>query len=935
MQGYPSPFDALKRPPLGSSSTASYSETFYFQLRQNQDGESELHTVSEKNAPVTPDYRAYSGPKRDLLKTLAAIKESASAALDWGADGTLTDNFPLRQHPALLGLMARCDNTVDTDLKPIRFESTEATLALLVEPTADASEFESRYTLQYPSRGTIPLASPEFITDSYLREGSTLHRLAPQTRAPQFASLFSGRVPHSLIDSFLTLFVSNCPAIPIRFQGYTYVTGDPIPAVPALVFREVDADSTLHLNISEKLPNLPIDFVRDYEISRIAHLDPDNHVLRVSEVTFETAHKVRAELLKQLARLSRSLKTESSFLVEEYGEYFLGADLARNFLTQQLASIAGQFALFGAEKLKKYKITHSKPKLRLSLGSGIDFLEGNGEIEIDGENIPLLDALQQYRKNAYIQLSDGNQAVLDPSYIAQLERIFKKRKNGLRISFFDLPLIEELMEDSAAAQLPPSRSIFQGFNTLQDRRAPLPRFQGQLRPYQNAGVKWLDYLHEHKLGGCLADDMGLGKTVQAIALLTGIYPKAKSPTLIAMPRSLLFNWARELATFAPSLKAHIHYATGRDWEQARQNQIILTTYGTLRSDVAAIAQTQLHAVILDESQAIKNLQTQTAQAALALKAKFRLALSGTPVENNLGELYTLFRFLNPAMFNSQAEFERDYATPIQKQNDTEAAHELRKKTYPFILRRLKGDVLKDLPPKVEQILYVEMGKEQKAHYEQRRRFYQDIIRGEIKKHGVAKSQFVILEAMLELRQIASVPESKTDGRIVSAKRERLIDALEEAVANGRKCLVFSNFLAGIELAGEALNERSIPYVSMTGTTSNREALVERFQNDNTVKAFVMTLKTGGVGLNLTAADTVFILDPWWNTSAESQAVDRAHRIGQLNTVFTYRLIARDTIEEKIMLLQQQKKDIVDQIVTADSGAFKSLTETDIDLLFKA
>lgn len=456
-----------------------------------------------------------------------------------------------------------------------------------------------------------------------------------------------------------------------------------------------------------------------------------------------------------------------------------------------------------------------------------------------------------------------------------------------------------------------------------------------MRPYQREGLQWLDYLHTHKLGGCLADDMGLGKTIQAIALLTRIYPKVKAPSLLVMPRSLVFNWSREFERFAPSLKIATHYGTGRDWKKSLKAQIILTTYGTLRADIETIVSTKFHAVILDESQAIKNSQAQTTQAALALKAQFRLALSGTPIENNLGELFALFRFLNPAMFRNQSEFDRDYGTPIQKKDDQAAADELRRKIFPFILRRLKGDVLKDLPPKVEQTLYVDMGTEQKAHYENRRNFYQQVIRKEIDTHGLAKSQFAILEALLELRQIASVPESKTDGRIQSAKSERLLEALEEATSNGHKCLVFTNFLAGLEQISTALQTRGISHLSMTGATSNRQELVERFQNDTSIKAFIMTLKTGGVGLNLTAADTVFIFDPWWNTSAESQAVDRAHRMGQKNTVFTYRLIAKDSIEEKIQQLQQQKKQLVDQIVTTDGESFKQLSESDINTLFNA
>ena len=614
--------------------------------------------------------------------------------------------------------------------------------------------------------------------------------------------------------------------------------------------------------------------------------------------------------------------------------FLLGPGLAREFLVGHLGELTQRFALFGAEKLRGYKIVHRQPKLRLNLGHGIDFLEGNGDLDFEGERIPLLDALRQYRKNKLITLADGNQAVMDPGFMARLERLFKKAGSGVRISFFDLPLVEDLLDESeASAALPKSREIFRGFNLLAKRPVPMSRFCGKLRPYQTAGVQWLDYLHEHRLGGCLADDMGLGKTVQAIALLSQLYPAVKAPSLLVMPRSLLFNWSRELETFAPGLSFYTFHAGGRDWQAAASSQVILTTYGTLRADIETISQTSFHAVLLDESQAIKNSQTQTAKAAFLLKAEFRLALSGTPVENNLGELHALFRFLNPGMFLGRTEFERDYVQPIQKENDPAAARELRRKIYPFILRRLKAEVLKELPPKVEQVLYVEMGEEQKAYYHQRRRFFQEWVRGEIGRNGLAGSQLVVLEALLELRQIATVPESKTDGAVVSAKRERLLEALEEVLANGRKCLVFSNFLAGVEQVCEMLDEQGIPHVRMTGATVNRQELVETFQNDPRVKVFVMSLKTGGVGLNLTAADTVFLLDPWWNTAAETQAVDRTHRIGQKNSVLTYRLIARGTIEEKILELQKHKSHLVDQIISSDGAALKSLSESDIDQLF--
>ena len=549
---------------------------------------------------------------------------------------------------------------------------------------------------------------------------------------------------------------------------------------------------------------------------------------------------------------------------------------------------------------------------------------------------PVIAKLLEPSVGSPTELSDGTKALVDEKYMTRLARLFKKQQDGVKVSFFDLPLIDDLIGDQAErATLPKSREIFEGFNSLTKKRLQLPRFQGTLRPYQRSGLAWLDYLHGHRLGGCLADDMGLRKTIQAIALLSRIYPAAQKPTLLVMPKSLLFNWQRELETFAPDLTFYVYYAGERDMDDARKSQLILTTYGMLRSDVESFSLEEFHGVILDEAQAIKNLQSQTARAAMALRSEFRLALSGTPVENNLGELYSLFRFLNPSMFGSGSDFDQDYVQPIQRSGDKQAAKELQRKIYPFILRRLKGEVLKELQPKVEQVRHVDMEEAQANLYETRRRFYHELVNTEIEKSGLAKSQFVVLEALLELRQIASVPESKSDGKVFSSKRGVLMETLQDAVANGRKCLVFTNFLAGIEQVSDGLNEAGIEHVTMSGSTSNRQQLVERFQNDPSLKVFVMTLKTGGVGLNLTAADTVFILDPWWNTSAEAQAVDRTHRMGQQNTVFTYRLIARNTIEEKIQKLQQQKKELVDQIISSDGSALKSLSETDINQLLGA
>ena len=430
--------------------------------------------------------------------------------------------------------------------------------------------------------------------------------------------------------------------------------------------------------------------------------------------------------------------------------------------------------------------------------------------------------------------------------------------------------------------------------------------------------------------------MGLGKTLQTITMLTRVY-KANSPSpnpsLIIMPRSLLFNWQDELKKFAPQLTYYTYYGQQRDLEEALKQQLILTTYALVRNDIEQFREQQFHYIILDESQNIKNLTSQTTQAVMLLNGEHRLALSGTPIENNLTELYSLYRFLNPAMLGSLDDFNRQYATPIQHNADKEATEALRRKIFPFMLRRLKKDVLKELPDRMEQTLYVEMEADHQRFYEERRQYYQQAIQSSIKTQGLEKSQMMMFQALSELRRIASVPESLSDGAIASPKLPLLCEQIEEVVAGGHKVVIFFNFIAGIELLGDRLTEMGIDYATMTGSTRDRRAVIERFQQDAGCKALLMTLKTGGVGLNLTVADTVYIVEPWWNKAAEEQAINRLHRIGQKAKVMSYALITRDTIEEKIRLLQQQKQDLADSLITGDQAMTKRLTEEDIKYIF--
>ncbi|MDR0494994.1 MAG: DEAD/DEAH box helicase, partial [Treponema sp.] len=558
---------------------------------------------------------------------------------------------------------------------------------------------------------------------------------------------------------------------------------------------------------------------------------------------------------------------------------------------------------------------------------------------IEGESFSFARFMAEYRKASCITLADGTRSFPDKRTMDRLDRLvtqIKGNEDAVELSYFDIPL---LLQDGSieieGAAWEEARPFFAQYNTIQNRKGKWPLENGQLRPYQEYGVRWLDYLREYRMGACLADEMGLGKTIQVIALLRSLKEAGIGGNcLILCPKTLVFNWIAELERFAPELPCMVHYGTGRDAAGLETDdfRIILSTYATLRRDIEDFQKLNFLYIILDESQNIKNLATQTTGAVLSLKGEHRLALSGTPIENNLGELYSLFRFLNPSFFGSERLFLQRYLHPIQDNNDEDALKDLKARIYPFMLRRLKRDVLKDLPAKTEETAYIELEENHLAVYHRRRQEYKQLIDGIIAKGEAAKSQFVIFKALGELRRLASVPESDGEYAGPSAKRQYLLDQIAELIENNHKCLIFTNFLATVDIVSEDLAGRGIQNLTMTGATVDRQSLVRRFQTDNDVKAFIMTLKTGGTGLNLTAADYIFIMDPWWNSAVENQAIDRSHRIGQQNPVFCYRLIAKDTIEERILELQKRKTDLAGALLADDPGALKALSPEDVAYL---
>ena len=900
-------------------------DDFLFVITKVSNGPT-LKTVNKALKPIEPDYHFFSGEKAQLLRSLDKIREEKAFEISWDDNG---EDICLNEYPHLLYLLMRCDNIADEKGNKVSVNNDTTTMELLLTKKDGWIK---------PLLSVAGSTGFQMLSDSFvMTEGDNpeIRPIAPVGENFRQLEYFRQPLPEAMLEQYLSVFFSFVANVTVKFEDYDIdiLEGDITPAL-ALSFEKINADKTLFLRLVEKVNGLPMDFVEQFDISMVATVGIDKKI-RVRHLSRLPLEADAAALRKEIIKFAPDRQAQKSVFCEN-NLFVIPEDTAGPFLLHALPSLLKRYELIGAEKLREYKVKPMMPKLNVKLSSGIDFLEGDAEVTLGEETFSLQQLFSQYSSKKYIQLSDGNRAILEDGYMRRLERIFKQKKGKdgkIKVSFFDLPEIEDLINGPLEGDaFKHHREVYEGFNKLHQQTLATKKLNAELRPYQKEGIKWIKYLYDNKLGGCLADDMGLGKTVQTIGVLTLIYPKEKKPTLIVMPRSLLFNWQNEIKRFAPQLSVYTYYAQERDIKSAMKHQVILTTYAIVRNDVETFSKQMFHYVILDESQNIKNTTTQTTQAAFLLKADHRLALSGTPVENNLSELYSLFRFLNPTMFGSLEDFNSRYAAPIQKDNDKDTLLALRRKIFPFMLRRLKRDVLKDLPDRIEQTLFVEMTKEQHDFYEKRRIYYLQQVRQTIAAEGINKSQFVMFQALNELRRIASIPESLSDGHIKSPKLELLCETLLEAVANGHKTVVFFNFIAGIEQMSERLDAEGIDYACMTGSTRDRKSIVERFQNAPHCMVMLMTLKTGGVGLNLTAADTVFIFEPWWNKAAEEQAINRLHRIGQTAKVLSYSLITQQSIEEKIQLLQQQKAELFEGLIGTDSSSSKQLTEEDINFI---
>jgi len=580
----------------------------------------------------------------------------------------------------------------------------------------------------------------------------------------------------------------------------------------------------------------------------------------------------------------------------------------------------------------------------LSVSSGIDWFELHGSVSFgDGLEVKLPTLLAALRKGeTMVELGDGSFGLMPQEWLEKYGLLtslgevegdhvrFKQTQTGVLDAL--LAARPEITCDETFARV---RREWQNFKGIKPVKEP-GGFVGELRDYQREGLGWFEFLQRFKFGGCLADDMGLGKTVQVLALLearrNGQNKNAK-PSLVVVPRSLIFNWEQEAERFTPKLRVLTHTGADRtkEVEHFERYDLILTTYGTLRRDAIHFQDVEFDFVILDEAQAIKNAKTESAKAVRLLKGKHRLALSGTPIENHLGELWSLFDFLNPGMLGTASVFQA--STNGGRPPDEETRQLLARALRPFLLRRTKQQVATELPEKLEQTIFCEMEETQRRQYNELRDYYRSSLMKEIDLVGIKRSKIQILEALLRLRQVACHPDLVQGNKgSVSTKLDVLLPQLSEVTEEGHKALVFSQFTSFLAIVRKRLEEQGISYEYLDGKTRDRQGPVERFQNDPNCKLFLVSLKAGGQGLNLTAAEYVFLLDPWWNPAVEAQAIDRAHRIGQSRRVFAYRLITRDTVEEKVLQLQGTKRELADAILNADNSILKNITGEDLLLL---
>jgi len=638
---------------------------------------------------------------------------------------------------------------------------------------------------------------------------------------------------------------------------------------------------------------------------------------------------------------------------DELDEFVLEGDLV-DFVTLNVPQISKEgIKVLGEEKIFNFKVVKNKPEMKMKVTESNDWFNIKGTVKFGTDEITVDEVLSAIFKNKrFVDLGLGKKGVIPKEWINSLKNFsgfVDIEGDNPKLSKNHISIMNTIIEMANTTTLAPNVSKvisgFQNFDKIKETKLP-KKVNAKLRPYQKAGYDWLNFLREYNFNGILADDMGLGKTLQTLSILQKIKDeKKKLPLLVVVPTSLVFNWKNEIKKFTPDLSVYVHHGQKRIAlsnknskkkfkEVLKNNDIIITTYGVLRNDLELFTEEIFEYIVLDEAHVIKNPLSISAKSVYALKGKNKLIISGTPIQNNLIELWSLFNFLNPGYLGGYDFFKENFVLPIERGHDKTVSESLRNMIAPFLLRRTKDIISDELPDKTEMILRSNFNEEEKEVYESWKEYYRHEIKTSIKENGLNKSKMKILEGLTKLRQVCLHPKMvdvNYKGR--SAKFDLLMMEIKKVMDHGHKVLVFSSFVKMLTIVKEEMKENNLRYSYLDGKTKNRELIVNEFQESESAEAFLISIKAGGLGLNLTSADYVFIIDPWWNPAVEMQAMDRAHRIGQKNKVFVYKMIADNTIEDKILKLQESKKKLVKDIVVEEEGLVKNINIKDIESIF--
>lgn len=823
-------------------------------------------------------------------------------------------------------------------LQPVQFGKTIRDANLVVN--RQDSFYDLTAWLQVQD-GLVPVGSAAVLFDYFIAGAQGLHLLGNQYLV-RLVPFFKQRSVLRMHQTQFNLFYEQVLA---RLENHLTVTYTYVQAATKSELREQGLEGATEklLYLSDLGQFVAINPVMRYGAAEVpirgkkpVHVQDERGKILAMERNEKAENDFIALLLQQHPHFYEQLENDLTYFYL-HRDRFLEEEWFLNAFQQWRE---GGISIFGFNQLKGNKLNSHIAKVEVQLKSGLNWFHVDLQVRF-GKRKASLKALQQSvrNKNRFVQLDDGTMGILPQHWIERMEGFFQQgqvEKEELLFAKFSFPTIRELFE---AAEIDESansaiRLYAEKLNNLQAiDPVPVPgSLRTNLRLYQEQGLSWLHFLDQHQLGGCLADDMGLGKTVQVIAFMLLLQQRVDTGThLVVVPTSLLFNWQAELERFAPSLKVLLLSGAGRkrDAKQFELYNVVLVAYGTLLSDISYMRHYVFHYVFLDESQQIKNINSQRYLAVRLLQSRNRIVITGTPVENNTLDLYAQMSFACPGLLGDRQMFKDLFSIPIDKFQSSKKAAELRQKVAPFILRRTKQEVAPELPEKTEMVVYCPMQKAQRKVYDAYEKELRDFIEA-TPAEKLQQQTVHVLRGLTQLRQICNAPALLKNDQLQgdgSAKLETLIEQIENK-AGMHKILVFSQFVSMLELIRKELERSGIDYSYLTGSTQDRKEQVASFELDASKGVFLISLKAGGVGLNLTAADYVFLVDPWWNPAVENQAIDRVHRIGQHKKVVAVRLITPDTVEEKMQQLQERKKALSGALVQADNDVMSQMTKED-------